>query len=291
VNSELRAGAGRELSVSSCQALTRCGVLSGSADDNLEPHLVDDLVVFTDPDVPYWQQAPHYVDPLWEGALLASLMAPAPGGRGLDVGCGSGVLSLALVAYCDEVLGIDVNPRALALAELNRRLNRIDHVRFERQDLFPATERFDRIVFNSPTDDEGREQRSLLQAGEDLLERFFRGLARHLTPTGLAEVNLAMNDYPDDAFADRLARWLGGDIEALILVAAEREEAKRRWRRGWLVARFGAGGVTERICPYIAVAERRGRQAAAKLVARAANMDRGRESRRATTDQLRRGRR
>ena len=55
----------------------------------------------------------------------------APGKRVLDLGCGSGILSIgALVLGCKEAMGCDIDPKAPQVAEENAALNDIGRDRF-----------------------------------------------------------------------------------------------------------------------------------------------------------------
>ncbi|WP_141923282.1 class I SAM-dependent methyltransferase [Haloactinospora alba] len=65
--------------------------------------------------------------------LLENVPAPPPTGRLLDVGCGYGPIALAMAARCPlaSVLGVEVNSRAVALAEQNAQQNGLYNVDFE----------------------------------------------------------------------------------------------------------------------------------------------------------------
>ncbi|MEX2194020.1 MAG: class I SAM-dependent methyltransferase [Thermoleophilaceae bacterium] len=73
-------------------------------------------------------------------------------GRALDLGTGNGIQALAAASHAGEVLGTDINPRALAYAGLNVRLNATGNVRVAAGAWFePLDERpFDLIVANPP---------------------------------------------------------------------------------------------------------------------------------------------
>jgi methylase of polypeptide subunit release factors len=73
-------------------------------------------------------------------------------GRALDVGTGSGILALLASRHCGEVYGVDPNPRAIAVARFNARLNEIENVHFrEGKFLEPvAGLDFDLIVADPP---------------------------------------------------------------------------------------------------------------------------------------------
>lgn len=218
-------------------------------------HRIGSHILFTDPDVEEDEQDPLYLDPLWEADLLVRLMLARRGERALDIGCGCGVLTLALAADYDRVVAMDINPRALAMSRVNAGLNGVSNVDFVESDMYDQlTGSFDRVVFNSPTNEEGEQFRDLLEAGEGILERFFTGLPARLSPGGLAEVNLAMNDYPQSRFADRLRQWLAlpeSRVDVTILVSQRATLAPgHEWKRGWLVAGPGSGRIAELDWPY-----------------------------------------
>ncbi|MGW2280162.1 class I SAM-dependent methyltransferase [Streptomyces sp. NPDC001770] len=56
-------------------------------------------------------------EPVWRG-LVVALVAPAPGGLVVDVGCGTGTLALLLHAAQPEarIIGVDPDPEVLSLA-------------------------------------------------------------------------------------------------------------------------------------------------------------------------------
>ena len=83
--------------------------------------------------------------------LIAQRLPRVP--RYLDVGPGSGVVLLSIAHLADEALGLDINPRAVAISRLNVELNQIDDTSVLEGDIFPADEgrrRFDRITWNTP---------------------------------------------------------------------------------------------------------------------------------------------
>ncbi len=63
-------------------------------------------------------------------ATLAALPAPHFR-RALEIGCSIGVLTARLAQRCDEIVGIDIDPRALELARV--RCASCSNVRFERR--------------------------------------------------------------------------------------------------------------------------------------------------------------
>ncbi len=73
--------------------------------------------------------------------------------RAIDIGCGGGAGALAIATAFPhaEVVGADINTRALALSVLNARLAGLDNFSAARSDLFDGVEGdFDLIVSNPP---------------------------------------------------------------------------------------------------------------------------------------------
>jgi methylase of polypeptide subunit release factors len=219
-------------------------------------HLVEGFVIVTDPDGPKDKQGEFFLDPLCEAPQVAKLLIRRTTSRGLDMGCGCGVLSLVLSSFCEQVIGIDINPRAIEVSRFNSALNGVKNVTIVESDLFSALweQQFDHVVFNSPTNEEGNCYRDLLEAGEPLLTRFFTNLASHLTPRGYCQINLAMNDYKESYFGDRLGTWIGADRNDLWWVAmvCQRRQLENDhvWKRAWATFCRGSCSSAEVDWPY-----------------------------------------
>jgi release factor glutamine methyltransferase len=113
----------------------------------------------------------------------------------LDIGTGSGVCAVFAARHARRVVAVDINPAAVRCANINARLNDLEHrIEVRHGDLFApvAGERFDLIVFNppflrgAPRNDRDRAWRS-----PDVAERFAAGLRDHLKPRGAALVVLS----------------------------------------------------------------------------------------------------
>lgn len=120
------------------------------------------------------------------GVLAAEIERRRPSGLSvLDVGCGSGMLSLAAARAGAVVTAIDINAEAVRITSSNAATNGLN-VEVLQSDLFESLDnrRFDLIVVNppyfakEPVDDDER----AWFAGADLgyFERFFSGLGNHL---------------------------------------------------------------------------------------------------------------
>jgi SAM-dependent methyltransferase len=87
----------------------------------------------------------HAVRRAWAG-LLTGALPPAPA-RVLDVGCGTGTLSVLLAELGHDVLGVDINPRMIEHARHKARRHQVD-ARFQVGDAgAPAVDgRFDVVL-------------------------------------------------------------------------------------------------------------------------------------------------
>jgi SAM-dependent methyltransferase len=239
------------LSNSELDLLHRCGSLNRDGEhlsSDFEIHLINEFIVFTDPDAVANTQAAYFVDPLWEGPEFARFLAQEHAcGNCLDVGCGSGVLGIAMARRCEEVVALDLNPRAIELTTFNAALNGIRNLRCVQCDLFEALTAtpFERIVFNSPVDGVPTGQPQLLSTGEKLIERFFGALPRYLSLTGVCQVNFEVCDNPTSPWAGRLAAWLGpsaSEFSGRIWIREFKamSDGTVVWR-GWLTLRRDSG--------------------------------------------------
>jgi carbamoyltransferase len=170
------------------------------------------------------EPAPDYVMPPGGDSLGLVRVAPrARRGRTLDLCCGSGVQALSAAGWSDEVVGVDLNPRALRFARVNAAANRIDRATFLQGDGYAPVggERFGAILANPPfvpwpDDDAPLLFRGGGARGEDVLERILTGAERHLQPPGWLAI---VADFADvDDLGARIARWQGAERRTLLLL-------------------------------------------------------------------------
>ncbi|MVI56161.1 methyltransferase, partial [Staphylococcus aureus] len=102
---------------------------------------------------------------------------PGPSKRIADVGCGYGPIGLmiAKVSPHHSITMLDVNHRALALVEKNKKLNGIDNVIVKESDALSAVEdkSFDFILTNPP-----------IRAGKETVHRIFEQALHRLDSNG-----------------------------------------------------------------------------------------------------------
>lgn len=118
--------------------------------------------------------------------LAAEIERRQPGGRSvLDIGCGSGLLSLVAARAGAAVTAIDVSALAVEATASNATANGLD-IEVLQSDLFAALgdRRFDLVVVNppyfakDPLDD--AERAWFAGANLDYFDRFFAGVGGHL---------------------------------------------------------------------------------------------------------------
>ena len=132
---------------------------------------------------------------LGTAVLLRSSAPPADATRLLDLGCGWGVLAVALATACPSAVvdAVDVNPRALALTADNARAHRVgERVRALTPDAVEPDARYDEIWSNPP-----------IRIGKQALHELLLTWLPRLAPGGTARLVVGRN-----LGADSLQRWL-----------------------------------------------------------------------------------
>ncbi|QQG39731.1 MAG: methyltransferase [Candidatus Aenigmatarchaeota archaeon] len=120
--------------------------------------------------------------------LLLDILDVKRGERVLEIGIGSGVVSIAAAKRGADVTGADINPEAVRCAERNAETNNV-RATFLQSDLFAnVSGTYDAVLFNAPYLPVAEDP--IWSAGENLevLERFAQGLGKHLRPEGRALV-------------------------------------------------------------------------------------------------------
>jgi SAM-dependent methyltransferase len=157
--------------------------------------------------------------------LVRAAMPRRPLESVMDVGCGAGVVGLLLARAARRVVATDVNPRALAFARLNARLNGITNLELRLGDLFEpvAGERFDRIVAHPPflAWRAGAPRSTFAHGGargDEVAMRLVAGASSHLDPGGRA---LVLADWPlvaGDALDQRMRAAVEGAGAAVLVL-------------------------------------------------------------------------
>ena len=141
----------------------------------------------------------------------------------LDLGTGCGIQALLAAKHAEHVVATDVNPRALAFARFNARLNGIDNIEFRLGDLFEPVEgeRFGLLVANPPyviSPDASYAYRDSDQPADELCRRIVANVPAHLVEAGFAHVLVSWAHPPGDGWAPPLRDWVqGGGCDAWLL--------------------------------------------------------------------------
>lgn len=179
--------------------------------------------------------------------------------RALDLGCGAGTLALLAAAGAGEVVGTDVNSRAIVLAHFNAAVNGIENAVFRAGDVYAPVrgEKFDIILSQPPyyPDPAGAGRTEIFlhggSRGDELSRRVVDGLADHLEEGGRGTVFTSWPEPPDLA-SDRLRvlemrtsrTELHGTRQSLTVM--EHARAGQGWSASFEVAPECWGYVTSR---------------------------------------------
>ncbi|HEX3790975.1 MAG TPA: methyltransferase [Pseudonocardiaceae bacterium] len=127
--------------------------------------------------------------------LLENAPPPDADGDILDLGCGYGPIALTMATRCPDrrVLGVDVNTRAIELANHNAADAGLANVSCQLDTEVPAEARFAAIYSNPP-----------IRVGKAALHELLLRWLPRLRPAGTAYLVVQRN-----LGADSLARWLG----------------------------------------------------------------------------------
>lgn len=94
---------------------------------------------------------PDVYPPCDDSILLIQSLEVSPGMRVLEIGCGSGVVSIHAALEGARVTAVDINPKAVELTRTNAKRMGAELDGVTVSDLFGNVEgRFDRVLFNLP---------------------------------------------------------------------------------------------------------------------------------------------
>jgi 16S rRNA G1207 methylase RsmC len=134
---------------------------------------------------------------LGTAVLLRESEPPAQASRLLDLGCGYGVIAIAIATYCPDAVvdAVDVNERAIELTAANAAAHGVaDRVRPLLPEQADAAVRYDEIWSNPP-----------IRIGKQALHELLLTWLPRLAPGGVARLVVGRN-----LGADSLQAWLNG---------------------------------------------------------------------------------
>lgn len=158
---------------------------------------------------------------------IAGVLPDAPPPRVLDVGCGAGTLALiAARRGAASVVGVDISPRAVAVARFNARLNGLD-ARFVEGDLTAPVgdARFDLVVSQPafiarPPDVAASTFAHAGPVGDELALRLLGELGARLAPGGSAVLLVQSAVRAGAPLHARVRRALGDDSLGLFVLTS-----------------------------------------------------------------------
>jgi len=156
---------------------------------------------------------------LWgESFLLGGLVNRTKRRRAIDLGTGSGVHAILASGHCEQVVAVDVNPRAIEFAKFNGDLNGIENIEFVLSDLFksvPGT--CDFLAANPPYAPDTAAQAgdnfwSGGVEGTELLARIVEAIPTRVDPDGVCNINALYPNPPGTTISEHFNKWLGGTL-------------------------------------------------------------------------------
>jgi SAM-dependent methyltransferase len=193
---------------------------------------------------------------------LAGLVAWRPVRSAVDLGTGSGLLALLAAAHAAQVVGVDLNPRAVRFAEFNAVLNGVENAEFREGDMLEpvAGGPFELVISNppyviSPGQGSGYIFRDTAERGDRFCERVIRRIPDLVTEGGLAHVLVS---WPHDSQGDwsaALRGWVAGTgCDALLLRYASFTPLKHaaEWNRSLRHDREAYAAALDRWLDYYA---------------------------------------
>ena len=106
----------------------------------------------------------------------------------LEIGCGTGVVSIAVAKRAKNGIGVDINEKAVKTSKQNADAQGIKNVEFLKSDVFEnVSGKFNVIICNPPfTKHEARDNidRMFWDPEDEMKRNFFRGVGTFLKPNG-----------------------------------------------------------------------------------------------------------
>jgi methylase of polypeptide subunit release factors len=201
---------------------------------------VGDLYVTSDdfPGEDAEKDPPDFVAAYTPTSKLCDALTPrGPVERALDIGTGSGVQAMLSARQAREVVATDINPRALAFAELNAALNGFTNIECRLGSLFEPVEgeTFDVITSNAPFVVSPENRWAYRDGGLDadnFSELIVREAIRHLSEDGYATLLVSWVAEDEDDSEARPLAWTdesGCDSWILPIYALDPLDHAVRW--------------------------------------------------------------
>lgn len=171
-------------------------------------------------------------DSLLLAAALEKILENKNNKTFLEIGCGSGLLSIIAAKHGYEVLAADINPAAVECTKRNAELNGVK-VEPMQSDLFQniPIKKFDLIVFNPPYLPEEQNAENRAWAGGknlEVIKEFIKNAKRYLNDNGKVLVVISslsnpenmLKEFADNAFDAKIVAEQKIPWEKLLVICA-----------------------------------------------------------------------
>jgi hypothetical protein len=182
--------------------------------------------------------------------LLADLTVRRHGRSALDLGTGGGIQAMLLANHCEQVVAVDINPRALHFAELNACLNRVENIELRQGSWFEPVEgeKFDIITANPPYVMSPVSTFLFRDSGmpaDSLCRQLVRKMPEHLEEGGFGHILISWALKKNQEWSEPLRRWLDGmpcDAWLLHYLTEDPLTQAAKWNRVGLTQDLAAYG-------------------------------------------------
>ena len=117
----------------------------------------------------------------------------------LEIGCGTGVISIALAKRTLHGIGVDINEKAVENSKYNAETQGVSNIKFFKSDVFENVDgKFDVIICNPPyTKHEVKDNidRMFWDPEDEMKQKFFREVGGYLKPNG--KIYFGWADFAD----------------------------------------------------------------------------------------------
>ena len=146
-----------------------------------------------------FQTHPEVYEPAEDTFLFADNLNIKKNDHVLEIGPGTGIISIIISKTAEKVVAVDINPHAVECTRKNAEHNKAFNIDVREGDLFDPVkgEKFDLILFNTPYLPTGEDEKvdDQLEAawdggeeGRETIDRFLDGLYDHLKPHGRVQL-------------------------------------------------------------------------------------------------------
>ncbi|MCA9793220.1 MAG: methyltransferase [Candidatus Eremiobacteraeota bacterium] len=191
------------------------GEIDGKLTANVDLYPCEGRLLATDPYMTLENEPGHVYKLGADSYTLAHMTPRRPVGRTLNVCAGSGLHAVLASSHSQEVVGLDINSRALEFCRLNAAMNGCWNCSFTLSDLYSKAPPggYDLVLANPPfvpsPHPKEMAHRSPGVTGEEVSEQLVAELPKVLAPGGTFAMVLDYPIYNDAGYLERVWGWLG----------------------------------------------------------------------------------